>query len=84
MAKIADEAVKQCGRTIKPTVEAIVSLEQLAKDYADYTRFICYEAEDEQSFKRCCNQQIVKISYLDWHRRWFCSRRSAIMQKCWI
>ena len=49
--KIADEAVKQCGRTIKPTVEAIVSLEQLAKDYADYTRFICYEAEDEQSFK---------------------------------
>lgn len=50
--KIADEAVKQCGRTIKPTVEAIVSLEQLAKDYADYTRFICYEAEDEQSFKK--------------------------------
>ncbi|WP_289128768.1 16S rRNA (uracil(1498)-N(3))-methyltransferase [uncultured Megamonas sp.] len=49
--KIADEAVKQCGRTIKPTVEAIVSLEQLAKDYADYTRFICYEAEDKQSFK---------------------------------
>lgn len=28
-----------------------MSLEQLAKDYADYTRFICYEAEDEQSFK---------------------------------
>ena len=49
--KIADEAVKQCGRTIKPTVEAIVSLEQLAQDYTDYARFICYEAEDEQSFK---------------------------------
>ena len=29
-----------------------MSLEQLAKDYADYTRFICYEAEDEQSFKK--------------------------------
>lgn len=49
--KIADEAVKQCGRTIKPTVEAITSLEQLIQDYSDYTRFICYEAE-KQSFKQ--------------------------------
>lgn len=49
--KIADEAVKQCGRTLKPTVETIISLEQLINDYNDYERFICYEAE-KQSFKQ--------------------------------
>ena len=49
--KIADEAAKQCGRTIKPSIEKIIPLSQVITEYRDYTCFICYEAEDKQSFK---------------------------------
>lgn len=58
--KIADEAVKQCGRTIKPTVEPIINLETLLADYADYAKFICYEAEGKASFKQLLEQEHSK------------------------
>lgn len=61
--KIADEAAKQCGRTAKPTVEAVTDFKQLAEKYSDYTCFICYEAEDELSVKEAL-QKVNSAKYL--------------------
>lgn len=61
--KIADEAAKQCGRTIKPEVEAIIDFKQLAENYSDYTCLICYEAEDQLSIKEAL-QSINSDKYL--------------------
>lgn len=58
--KIADEAVKQCGRTIKPTVEPIINLEKLLADYVDYAKYICYEAEGKQSFGQILKSESAK------------------------
>lgn len=49
--KIADEAAKQCGRTIKPEIESIIDFKQLIEKYKDHTRLICYEAENKSLIK---------------------------------
>lgn len=43
--KIADEAAKQCGRTILPQVEAISGLKEFLKDNGDAVAIMCYEGE---------------------------------------
>lgn len=44
--KIADEAAKQCGRTIQPVVEPIVRLKEVLENLdPDTAAFICYEGQ---------------------------------------
>lgn len=61
--KIADEAAKQCGRTIKPEVAEIIDLKQLVEKYNDYTCLVCYEAEDKLSIKEALSK-INSTKYL--------------------
>lgn len=61
--KIADEAAKQCGRTIKPEIAEFADFKQLAEKYADYACIICYEAENDLSVKEAL-QKINSDRYL--------------------
>ncbi len=55
--KVADEAAKQCGRTILPTVEAIVSLKEfLATLDTDIEAMMCYEGEVQLPIKAILSQ----------------------------
>ena len=66
--KIADEAVKQCGRTAIPAVEPIRELSEwlrAVKEDKNLTAFMCYEAEDNKTIgdilKKCTGKKYAVL-----------------------
>ena len=53
--KVADEASKQCGRSLRPVVQSIVSLEEwlAALQPEDGCVLFCYENEQQQGIRSC-------------------------------
>ena len=49
--KIADEAAKQCGRTLQPVVERVMSLEEVLENGEAASLFMCYEGEADQPIR---------------------------------
>jgi len=49
--KIADEAAKQCGRTLQPVVERVMSLEEVLETSEAASLFMCYEGEADQPIR---------------------------------
>ena len=49
--KIADEAAKQCGRTVQPVVEMVMSLEEVLESKEEASMFMCYEGEADQPIR---------------------------------
>jgi len=49
--KIADEAAKQCGRTLQPVVERVMSLEEVLENGKAASLFMCYEGEADQPIR---------------------------------
>ena len=49
--KIADEAAKQCGRTLQPVVERVMALEEVLENSEEASLFMCYEGEADQPIR---------------------------------
>ena len=63
--KIASEAAKQCGRTMIPDVESIITLKELLQSLdKDTEAFFCYEQEKEGCFKELLQQSKAKRFFI--------------------
>lgn len=58
--KVADEAAKQCGRTILPTVENVVDLKTFLENIdKNIEALMCYEGEAEQPIKKILAESLA-------------------------
>ena len=57
LSKIAEEAAKQCGRGVLPTVSRMIKLKELLTDIPSYDlTILCYEGEGARSLKDILEQ----------------------------
>lgn len=58
--KIADEAAKQCGRTILPTVESVTELKIFLENIdSNLEALMCYEGEAEEPIKKILAESLA-------------------------
>lgn len=61
LSKIAEEAAKQCGRTIVPEVALPLTFKEMLKDLEDIElKLICYEKESDLSLKALLSEKTPK------------------------